>query len=48
MDAPWERCGALYNFLFEYDTPRIVSIKSRKVGFMNRLVQLAILAYVIG
>ncbi|XP_034284646.1 P2X purinoceptor 4 [Pantherophis guttatus] len=48
MDTPWKRCGALYNFLFEYDTPRIVSIKSRKVGFMNRLVQLAILAYVIG
>ncbi|KAL8180134.1 UNVERIFIED_CONTAM: P2X purinoceptor 4 [Gekko kuhli] len=41
-------CAALYGFLFEYDTPRIVLIKSRKVGLMNRLVQLAILAYVIG
>uniref|UniRef100_A0ACB8FZR6 P2X purinoceptor 4 n=1 Tax=Sphaerodactylus townsendi TaxID=933632 RepID=A0ACB8FZR6_9SAUR len=41
-------CGVLYSFLFEYDTPRIVLIKSRKVGLMNRLVQLAILAYVIG
>ncbi|XP_053135435.1 P2X purinoceptor 4 [Hemicordylus capensis] len=41
-------CGGLYSFLFEYDTPRIVSIKSRKVGLMNRLVQLVILAYVIG
>uniref|UniRef100_A0A8C5SER9 Uncharacterized protein n=1 Tax=Laticauda laticaudata TaxID=8630 RepID=A0A8C5SER9_LATLA len=48
MGTPWKRCGALYSFLFEYDTPRIVSIKSRKVGLMNRLVQLAILAYVIG
>ncbi|XP_063171352.1 P2X purinoceptor 4 [Candoia aspera] len=48
MGTPWRRCGGLYGFLFEYDTPRIVSIKSRKVGLMNRVVQLAILAYVIG
>uniref|UniRef100_A0ABM5F2P9 P2X purinoceptor n=1 Tax=Pogona vitticeps TaxID=103695 RepID=A0ABM5F2P9_9SAUR len=42
-------CGqTVYSCLFEYDTPRIVLIKSRKVGLMNRLVQLAILAYVIG
>uniref|UniRef100_A0A8C3J796 Purinergic receptor P2X 4 n=1 Tax=Calidris pygmaea TaxID=425635 RepID=A0A8C3J796_9CHAR len=41
-------CGALHSFLFEYDTPRIVLIRSRKVGLMNRAVQLAILAYVIG
>ncbi|XP_062999990.1 P2X purinoceptor 4 [Elgaria multicarinata webbii] len=48
MAAPGSLCGPLYSCLFEYDTPRIVSIKSRKVGLMNRLVQLAILAYVIG
>lgn len=48
MGSPGTRCGALRGFLFEYDTPRIVSIKSRKVGLMNRLVQLAILAYIIG
>ncbi|XP_037367098.1 P2X purinoceptor 4 isoform X2 [Talpa occidentalis] len=42
-------CGAaLSAFLFEYDTPRIVLIRSRKVGLMNRAVQLLILAYVIG
>lgn len=41
-------CGALHSFLFEYDTPRIVLIRSRKVGLLNRGVQLAILAYVIG
>lgn len=41
-------CGALHRFLFEYDTPRIVLIRSRKVGLINRAVQLAILAYVIG
>lgn len=48
MATPWKRCGGLYSLLFEYDTPRIVLIKSRKVGLMNRLVQLLILAYVIG
>uniref|UniRef100_A0A8D1CSS2 Purinergic receptor P2X 4 n=2 Tax=Sus scrofa TaxID=9823 RepID=A0A8D1CSS2_PIG len=41
-------CAVLYAFLFEYDTPRIVLIRSRKVGLMNRMVQLLILAYVIG
>ncbi|XP_077811670.1 P2X purinoceptor 4 isoform X10 [Macaca mulatta] len=41
-------CAALAAFLFEYDTPRIVLIRSRKVGLMNRAVQLLILAYVIG
>ncbi|XP_070619328.1 P2X purinoceptor 4-like [Erythrolamprus reginae] len=46
--APRKRCGPLYDFLFEYDTPRIVAIQSRKVGLANRLVQLLILAYIIG
>ncbi|KAF6082322.1 purinergic receptor P2X 4 [Phyllostomus discolor] len=41
-------CSVLAAFLFEYDTPRIVLIRSRKVGLMNRTVQLLILAYVIG
>ncbi|NP_001297649.1 P2X purinoceptor 4 isoform 3 [Mus musculus] len=41
-------CSVLRAFLFEYDTPRIVLIRSRKVGLMNRVVQLLILAYVIG
>jgi len=33
---------------FEYDTPRIVHIESRRVGVISRLVQLAILSYIIG
>ncbi|XP_077015920.1 P2X purinoceptor 4 [Tamandua tetradactyla] len=41
-------CGPLAAFLFEYNTPRIVLIRSRKVGLMSRAVQLLILAYVIG
>ncbi|XP_030075323.1 P2X purinoceptor 4 [Microcaecilia unicolor] len=41
-------CVELTSCVFEYDTPRIVLIKSTKVGLMNRVVQLMILAYVIG
>ena len=33
---------------FEYDTPKIVHIKSKKVGIINRFLQLVILAYIIG
>ncbi|KAM9371687.1 P2X purinoceptor 4 [Phaethornis superciliosus] len=41
-------CGFFRSFLFAYGTPRIVLIRSRKVGLINRAVQLAILAYLIG
>ncbi|XP_053557710.1 P2X purinoceptor 4 [Bombina bombina] len=41
-------CREVYSCIFEYNTPRIVLIKSRKVGLMNRVIQLGILAYVIG
>lgn len=34
--------------VFEYDTAKIVHIKNKKVGLMNRLVQLIIIGYVIG
>jgi P2X purinoceptor 4 len=33
---------------FEYDTPKIVHIKNKKVGFMNRIVQLGIIGYIVG
>ncbi|KAL3856151.1 hypothetical protein ACJMK2_010939, partial [Sinanodonta woodiana] len=33
---------------FEYDTPRIVHIRSKKVGVINRFIQLVIIGYVIG
>lgn len=39
--------GAFVSTAFEYDTPKIVHIKNKKVGILNRLVQLAILGYVI-
>ena len=34
--------------VFEYDTAKIVHIKNKKVGLMNRVVQLAIVGYIIG
>lgn len=33
--------------VFEYDTSKIVHIRNKKVGLMNRFVQLAIVAYII-
>ncbi|KAH9525641.1 P2X purinoceptor 4 [Bulinus truncatus] len=36
------------SFLFEYNTPRIVHIKSKKVGIINRFLQLGIISYIIG
>ncbi|KAG8456106.1 hypothetical protein GDO86_002052 [Hymenochirus boettgeri] len=41
-------CGQVFSCIFDYDTPRIALIKSRKVGLLNRIIQLGILAYVIG
>ncbi|XP_064612212.1 P2X purinoceptor 4-like isoform X2 [Liolophura sinensis] len=39
---------SIFSVFFEYDTPRIVHIKSKKVGVINRLLQLTIIGYVIG
>ncbi len=39
--------GSFVATAVEYDTPKIVHIKNKKVGILNRLVQLGILAYVI-
>ncbi|KAG7476760.1 hypothetical protein MATL_G00086280 [Megalops atlanticus] len=42
-------CGAsLCQCFFEYETPKILKIRSRKVGTVNRLIQAVIIAYVIG
>ncbi|XP_062571578.1 P2X purinoceptor 4-like [Saccostrea cucullata] len=40
--------SAAISVFFEYDTPRIVHIKSKKVGVINRFIQLCIIGYVIG
>lgn len=34
--------------VFEYDTPKFVHIRNKKVGILNRLVQLIIVGYIIG
>ncbi|KAM7139926.1 P2X purinoceptor 1 isoform 3-T3 [Macrochelys suwanniensis] len=36
------------SFLFEYDTPRMVLVKNKKVGLIFRLIQLVVLGYIIG
>ncbi|XP_051887846.1 P2X purinoceptor 4a isoform X2 [Pristis pectinata] len=41
-------CTAACDGFLAYDTPRIVLIQNRIVGVVNRLVQLIILAYVVG
>ncbi|OWA51555.1 P2X purinoceptor 4 [Hypsibius exemplaris] len=35
-------------FFFEYETPRVITMKSRRIGVLYRLVQLALLIYLIG
>ncbi|KAM9117507.1 P2X purinoceptor 1 isoform 3-T3 [Pangshura tecta] len=36
------------SFFFEYDTPRMVLVKNKKVGLIFRLIQLVVLGYIIG
>lgn len=36
-----------FNVVFEYDTPKIVHIKNKTVGCLNRAVQLGIVLYII-
>ena len=56
MDGKREKCkeGCVWAWTkfataaFEYDTAKIVHIKNKKVGIMNRIVQLGIIGYMIG
>ncbi|XP_070573245.1 P2X purinoceptor 4-like isoform X3 [Ptychodera flava] len=41
-------CHVLFDAALEYDTPKYVHIKSKKVGLINRLFQLCIIAYIVG
>ncbi|XP_055331003.1 P2X purinoceptor 4-like isoform X2 [Paramacrobiotus metropolitanus] len=41
-------CTRICARFFEYDTPKIVHIRSFKVGILYRFVQLVIIAYIIG
>ncbi|XP_047235706.1 P2X purinoceptor 1 isoform X2 [Girardinichthys multiradiatus] len=40
--------SALSDFFFEYETPRQVLVKNRRVGVVCRLIQLGVLVYIIG
>ncbi|XP_013768178.1 P2X purinoceptor 1 isoform X2 [Pundamilia nyererei] len=40
--------GALSDFFFEYETPRQVLVRNRRVGVVCRLIQLGVLVYIIG
>ncbi|XP_068585609.1 P2X purinoceptor 1 isoform X2 [Cebidichthys violaceus] len=40
--------NALSDFFFEYETPRQVLVRDRRVGVVCRLIQLGVLAYIIG
>lgn len=41
-------CDVLVATFFEYDTAKIVHIQNKKVGLLNRLVQIGIIGYIIG
>uniref|UniRef100_A0A673Z2P2 P2X purinoceptor n=1 Tax=Salmo trutta TaxID=8032 RepID=A0A673Z2P2_SALTR len=40
--------NALSDFFFKYETPRQVLVRNRRVGVVCRLIQLGVLAYIIG
>ena len=40
--------SAALDMAFDYDTPKFVVIKNRKIGAVNRLVQLVIVGYIVG
>ncbi|XP_041864651.1 P2X purinoceptor 1 isoform X2 [Melanotaenia boesemani] len=40
--------SCLSDFLFEYETPRQVLVRNRRVGVVCRLIQLGVLVYIIG
>ncbi|XP_072043608.1 P2X purinoceptor 4-like isoform X2 [Amphiura filiformis] len=40
--------GIASDTFFDYDTPKMVQIKSKKVGLINRVIQIGIIVYVVG
>ncbi|XP_068188113.1 P2X purinoceptor 1 isoform X2 [Antennarius striatus] len=40
--------NAISDFFFEYETPRQVLVRNRRVGVVCRLIQLGVLGYIIG
>lgn len=49
MAKVWKYCTRfLADYTFEYSTPKIVTVRSVKIGLLCRFVELGIVAYVIG
>ncbi|XP_051959535.1 P2X purinoceptor 1-like isoform X2 [Xyrauchen texanus] len=40
--------GSFSNFFFEYETPRQVIVKNKRVAVVCRIIQLGVLAYIVG
>lgn len=40
--------NAISDFFFEYETPRQVLVRNRRIGVVCRIIQLGVLAYIIG
>ena len=38
--------GYAVTSLLEYDTPKIVHIRNKKIGVINRIIQIGIIAYI--
>jgi len=45
MKGKW---SALASLVFDYETPKIVSIKNVQIGILHRILQLAVIIYVLG
>ena len=41
-------CSSFAAAVLEYNTNKVVHMKNKKVGAINRIIQLAIFGYVIG
>ncbi|XP_069741106.1 P2X purinoceptor 1 isoform X3 [Narcine bancroftii] len=39
---------SMSDFLFEYQTPRMIALRDKRVGVIFRLIQLAVLTYIVG
>ncbi|OQV12372.1 P2X purinoceptor 4, partial [Hypsibius exemplaris] len=47
-EEPRNFAATVFTLLFSYPTPKVVNIRIKRIGLMYRLVQVAIISYVIG
>ncbi|XP_078251103.1 P2X purinoceptor 1 [Rhinoraja longicauda] len=43
-----KRIEIVSDFLFEYQTPRLIALRDKRIGLIFRLIQLVVLAYIVG